>query len=219
MCFQFAHYQKLMIMKDSKITAFDNFNILAFYLAPLVLLAATIAKSLDGGSNFKDGVAGGVLTCFAFMLFVFVVIQLTSFVYAQLPRFAAVMRVLMVYTCFVGFTFGLDGILLTATNESYTFWEMAGAMIFPMSGILWPISLIIMGSVLHFKKVLPPYLAGLLVLSGILFPMGRIPGNEVLCYLSDLTFIVTFFLLARHLQGLEVQTKQKASVIRTSEVV
>ena len=198
-------------MKNTKITDFDHFNYLAFYLAPVVLLAATVAKSLEGGFNFKAGVAGGILTCFAFMLFVFVVLQLSAFVYRPLPRFASVMRVLMVYTCFVGFTFGLDGVLVAASNETYTFWQMAGAMIFPMTGILWPISLIIMGSVLYVKKVLPLLPAGLLVLSGILFPMGRIPGNELLYYLSDLTFIITFFSLARHLQVSDIRTEQPAS--------
>lgn len=188
-------------MKNPNNNTFERFNLWAFYLAPLVLLAATIAKSLGDNSNFKAGTFSGVLTSFAFILFVFVMLQLTDHFSKTMPRFALVIRVLLVYSCFVGFTFGLDGALLVATREQYTFWTIAGAQIFPFSGLLWPIALTIAGVVAYSRKLLPPAIAGLLVLSGILFPAGRIPGNELLYYLSDIAFLVTFFSIARHLRA------------------
>lgn len=205
-------------MKTQNNTNFESFNLLSFYLAPLVLLAATVAKSIEGGVNFKASIAGGVLTCFAFILFLFVVLQLTAYAYHKLPRFAFFMRILMVYTCFVGFTFGLDGILMAVSDGDLTFWEINGAMIFPMSGILWPLSLIIFGGVCYAKKVLPLLPAGLLILSGILFPMGRIPGNELLYYAGDISFIITFFFLARYLRTGETSRETSSTTTPMPEV-
>ncbi|MCB0632069.1 MAG: hypothetical protein R2824_09645 [Saprospiraceae bacterium] len=180
---------------------FHQFDLTTFYLAPFLLLAATIAFSLDGDSNFKTGVPGGILTSFAFIAFIFVVLRLMDLVYATLPRFATAMRILMVYCCFVGFTFGLNAVLTAVTEEAYSFWTMPGAAIFPFSGILWPLSLLITGIVCYRNKILPSRLAALLILCGVLFPAGRIPGNEILNYASDLAFIITFISIARYLKA------------------
>lgn len=199
-----------------KATIDRQFDLLAFYLAPVLLLAGTVAKSLEDGDNFKVSIIGGTLTCFAFFLFTFVVLRLTDYGRNELPRFTAVMRVLMVYTCFVGFTFGLDGALTAVSAEGLSFWTIPGAMIFPYSGLLWPAFLILLGAVYYRKQVLPARLAGLLILAGILFPIGRIPGNELFYYLGDIAFIVTFFLLARHLQSAPDTTEQPAGRLVTS---
>jgi hypothetical protein len=199
-----------MTTTNKQTSSFSQFDLAMFYLAPLALLSATVAFSLDSDNNFKTGVAGGVLTAFAFILFTFVTLRLMDHAGTRLPRFSTAMRALLIYCCFVGFTFGLNAVLTAVSEGSYDFWTMPGAAIFPFSGILWPLCLLVTGIVFYRRKILPGRPAGLLILCGILFPLGRIPGIEILNYASDLAFIITFISIGRHLRSEPVSETGKA---------
>jgi len=183
----------------SKNNLLAKFDILFFYVAPILLLSSTIARSTDDIENIKAGTTGGILLCFVMICFVFVLDRLCIYTSRYVPKASAILRILFILGCFVGFCFGLDSVLLELTNNEYTFWTIKGVQIFAFMGIIWPLALISSGIVFLINKIFPSYLAFLVILCGVMFPAGRIPGIEILWYLADLTFILTFWLLARHL--------------------
>ena len=95
----------------------------------------------------------------------------------------------------------MDAILLELTENEHTFWNIKGAQIFAQIGGPWPIWILITGIVFWIKKVVPMHLGLLMICCGLIFPIGRIPGIEVMYYVTDVLFLITFALLGKHLSS------------------
>lgn len=188
-------------MENNQTRILTKTDIVFFYIAPILMLASTLIKSFDGIENVKAGITSGVVQGFAFITYVFVFDRLFHYSARQLPVFSAVFRVIFVVCCFVGFCFGLDAILLEMTGNEYTFWAIPGAQIFAFLGIVWPLSLVITGITFWVKKVIPASIAVLIAICGIAFPAGRIPGIAIVYYIADVLFLITFWMLGRHLSA------------------
>lgn len=176
-----------------------KFDLAFFFIAPVIMLASTVIKSFDGVKDIKSGILSGMVQAFAFVAYVFVFDRLLDHSSEQLPLFSASVRILFVLSCFIGFCFGLDAILLELSSGELSFWGVPGARLFAFLGPVWPLSLLTTGIVFWWKRIVPVHLALLLALCGLAFPAGRIPGVEALYYVADGMFLMTFWMLGRHL--------------------
>jgi len=179
----------------------EKLNLLAFYAAPLCLIASSLAYIVLG-NGMNNGVVGGFIQCAAMFLFTFPMLALTELSSGKLPGFSPVFRILLVFGCFMGFLFGVDSVLNATQPNSYTILEMDKSMyVFMMTfGPIWPVALGIFGIIAGVKKVLPVLHSVLLSISGFSFPVGRIPKIEALYIFTDLLLVISFFLIAGYLK-------------------
>ncbi len=180
----------------------EKLNLVAFYAAPLCLIASSLAYIVLG-NGMNNGVVGGFIQCAAMFLFTFPMLGLTKLSADKLPGFSLVFRILLVFGCFMGFLFGVDSVLNATQPNAYSILEMDKSMyVFMMTfGPIWPIALGIFGIVAGVKKILPVLHSILLSISGFSFPVGRIPKIEVLYIFTDLLLVVSFFLIAAYLKN------------------
>lgn len=201
----------------------EKLNLVAFYAAPLCLIASSLAYIVLG-NGMNNGVVGGFIQCAAMFLFIFPMLGLTSITSEKLPRFSVVFRILLVFGCFMGFLFGIDSVLNATQPNSYTILEMDKSMyVFMMTfGPIWPIALGIFGIVAGVKKILPVLHSVLLSISGFSFPIGRIPKIEVLYIFTDLLLIISFFMIAGYIKNRELKssvTSDKQFKANTSDAL
>lgn len=172
---------------------FDDYNHrvngLSLIAGPLVLLTSSISFLMAGDMDRDD--VGGVLQILAFFFLIFAVLGLTEMLAKNQPRAAIVFRVLLVFGCVYGCINGLSSVLADGTGFGISSLpdRLAALLVFP--GILFPLTLGVLGVVLWRTGSVPALVGAALAVGGFLFPVGRIPDIAVLYVITDVLLILS----------------------------
>jgi hypothetical protein len=157
-------------------------------VAPIVLLVSTTFFYMGGNMDSDD--IGGTMQILAFFFFIIAALGLTEILASTNPKAAIVFRVLLLFGSVYGAINGLSSVLADKANGGITSLPSGLAQILVFPGILFPLSLGVLGLVL-WKKGLVNAPSGIaLSLGGFLFPVGRIPDIVILYFVADILLIL-----------------------------
>lgn len=160
----------------------------AMIVAPLLLIASTVAYTISGGFNGNE--IGGMVQIYAFTAWFLVVIGLERILQAPYPRAAVALTVLGALGVAGGIAYGVDSMHVAEFGMSAEEIGWAGPLALNLPGILFPIAHIGFGIALLRANVQPRWSGALLVVAAVLFPASRIPSVEALAVVADGLFIV-----------------------------
>ena len=162
------------------------------------------APAVQGVSTFfwndgDQGIAAGALIVVATVFWVTGLAALFRLVETRAPRYAAAGFPLAVYGCVGGAAFGVQGLCEElfgvphdrAVDLLRDHQAAAGAA-FWFAGVLFPISVFVLGAVLIRLRLVPLPAAVLLPVGAVLFPLSRIPREVVVAHLADLVLLLPF---------------------------
>lgn len=172
-------------------------------LHPTLLgISAIIAPLLSALSTFywqegEYGVTGGTILSLAMVFWVLAFVALFGLLKNKAPWYSSIGMILAIYGCISGVCFALLGLFSEAfqiSHETYLAtaaqYELGFNLLLFWPGPLFPLSLLVLGAVLWYKKALPLWVAGLLILGGIAFPVSRIPRIESIAHAADLLLTI-----------------------------
>jgi hypothetical protein len=117
-----------------------------------------------------------------------------------MPTFAVWGTLLVCLVCVAGSNFGMEGVYLASFMEAGAdaafmarlkeVMRVAQIVVLNGPGLLFPLTLIIIGYLLWRNRLVPPLFALLLCLGAIAFPASRIPRIEVIAHLADVLLLV-----------------------------
>lgn len=163
-------------------------------LAPILLLLGSLAFNLVG-----DLLGGGILVYASFVM-IPAVLGLTGLLWERVPRLAVALRLLAIFGCVGGACFGaveafVGAVAQTGASEATVADLVAlynsGLLFLDPLGLSFPLSMIVLGIVLWRTGAVPAWAGIVLVLAGVMFPVGRVPGIYVLYPVADVLFIVS----------------------------
>ncbi len=150
--------------------------------------------------------AAGLTTMLAFVCFLPATRSIAGLLRERAPRIAVLGGLLATTGCVGGVNFGTAGlhewVARTAGVSEATMAEIAAVVesqLFPaihLFGITFPISMVILSAGLFRTGVVPKWVAIMLGLGAIAFPLGRIPDIRMLQHLADLLLLVPMWWIA-----------------------
>lgn len=180
-----------MESKSSAQTAWVTVFAAATFVAPIVLLASTLAYSIGGG--FNNDQTGGVIQLYAMAAFMPVLAGLTRLIEPWSPRTAAVLILTGALGIAGGIAYAVDSIHLAATGVTAEELGIAGPLALMLPGIFFPLTLLGAGIALARSGVAPRGPALLLCLAAVLFPVSRIGSIEPLGIAVDVLFVAALW--------------------------
>ena len=174
-------------------------------VAPLLLLASTVAYAL--GDGFNGDRTGGTIQVYAMAAFVPVILGLATMVGQSQPRLAAALILLGSLGAAGGVAYGIDSIHYGETRTSVEDYGAAGPFALQIPGAMFPLSLLGIAAGFLRSGAEPRWPFALLALAAVLFPASRIPRVEELAIIADSLFILALVPLGwRILSGADAET-------------
>ena len=177
-------------------------------LAPLLQAVSTFFWN-DG----EYGVTGGTILIFSMVFWIPALLFLFTLVGSKTPNYAAWGFLIAVYGFVSGVNFGFLGVLtdvFSISHEKYIQglgeYPVSSNLLLFQAGPLAPLSLVVLGIVMFFTRVVDRKIALLIALGGILFPLSRISRSEVLAHISDTVQMIPMAVL-----GVQVVRKKTAA--------
>jgi hypothetical protein len=171
---------------------------IALVLGPALLAASTFYWNGEG----RLGVTGGTLTALATTIWLYGLIGLVAVIRERLPRYAAVLLPALVVGALGGLSFGFqgfyEGVLGLSKADSLgalAQHQLASEVMLWLPGPVFPLSLVLLAVGLWRSRLAPVWLAGLLAVGAVLFPLGRITRIDAVAHGCDLLLLVPFALL------------------------
>jgi len=171
--------------------------------ACLIIAPLLFALSTFFWQNGEYGVTAGTIIVVANVFWIPALSGLFGLLKDKMPWYSALgLFAAMCGACIGGVAFGLLGYFSTIFHISHhayiqtltKFPVSSGVLIF-WAGPLFPLSLLILGTVLLQKKAVAPLMAVLICLGAIAFPVSRIPRIELLAHLADVLLAVPFVII------------------------
>jgi hypothetical protein len=163
-------------------------------LAPTLMLTSSIVYVVT--DELGHGVPGGIVQNLAMICFMLVVIRLTTLVSDSSPKVAAALLLVGIVGVAGGIGYGVNAYAVEVTGVDMNDTAGAAATALQTAGILFPLMFIGFGATLLLTKTVPAPIALALVVGGVLFPLGRIPGIDALALASDVTLLVALTAVA-----------------------
>lgn len=160
---------------------------ISLIVAPIILLASTMFFFMGGNMDSDD--VGGTLQILAFFFFIFAVLGLTEMLATTNPKAAVAFRVLLVFGSVYGAINGLSSVLADKASGGIPSLPSGLAQLLVFPGILFPLSLCVIGLVLWRNRLVAAPVGITLSVGGFLFPVGRIPDIVSLYFITDLLLI------------------------------
>ncbi|RZQ64712.1 hypothetical protein [Amycolatopsis suaedae] len=168
-------------------------------VGPVVFAASTFFW-LPGGTY---GATAGALMVAGLVLWAYGLLALVDGLRTRLPRYAALVRLLVVGGLAGGVTFGVQGVydeVFALTREtSVGVLEPFGwqaDVVFYWTGPLFPLALLALGVGLGHARLVPWWPAVALGVCGVAFPLSRIPRETWVAHAVDGLLVVVFAYLA-----------------------
>jgi hypothetical protein len=149
----------------------------------------------------------GTIQVLSFACWIFAFQGMFQLLKTDLPRYAVIGFAVAVYACIGGNNFGVDGIYaeamglesLEAGNQLHQQIGAPTALYLFIPGILFPLSLLVLGiQLLRTKKV--SALAGVLLCIGAIgFPLSRMPRIDLLAHIDNVLLLASHALIALEL--------------------
>lgn len=171
--------------------------LLALAVAPVMMLLASVLGVASGdlsASGWRGGLQILAMAAFALGLFGAAVV-----IAAQAPRLGVTLLLLGAFGTAGGAGFGADFIHAGAYGARVPVrgWPLDdGAILLGVSGTLFPLAVILLAFGLWRIGLVPPALAGLVAVSGAVFPLGRVPDAPAPIIAADLLLVVGLGLVA-----------------------
>lgn len=168
----------------------------AMILAPLLLLASTIAYITEG-EGINDGVLGGTIGMWCAFALSVGFVGMLRLLEPSVPRAAPILTVFVLTGCIAGAGFQTLAILtpifgpeINVVLENLEGSDTIALFGFFPWGLLLPLSFLLTGIVLWRTALVPRPSAALLVLGAILFAASRPEKVDVLALIADGTLIL-----------------------------
>ncbi|MBX3000606.1 MAG: hypothetical protein KF893_18950 [Caldilineaceae bacterium] len=158
--------------------------------APLLLALATLFWQ-DG----RLGITGGTLQVYAYLFWIPAFMGLFYPLRQKMPRYATLGLLIAIYSCLAGNNFGMDGIYeqaypVIASDDSRQAMGLSSLLVLFVPGALFPLSLLTVAIMLWRTRSVPVWVALLLAVGAIAFPISRIPRIELIAMISDIALII-----------------------------
>jgi hypothetical protein len=161
----------------------------AALLAPVLLLASTVAFSTLGG-GIGVGAVAGVALVFAMIMFAIALVGLARRAEPVAPRAAAAVTAFGLAGTAGGVGFGIDSIQAQLFGTPGLDEVSLAGVIALRVGVLFPLSMIALAVLLGVTGRAPRALAATLAVAAALFPVARIGGLLPVGIASDLLFVI-----------------------------
>ena len=166
--------------------------------APLLFSASTFFWQ-----NGEYGIKAATLIILSMFLWIPSLIGLFSLIKDSMPRYAVWGLWIAVFGCVSGVCFAFLGYLTTVFNishyqylDSLSKCPVTSQILLFASGPLFPLSILILGIVLSFRRVVNPWVGLMFCLSAIAFPLSRIPRIEWIAHLADVCLFIPCVIIA-----------------------
>lgn len=168
----------------------------AMILAPLLLLASTIAFIAEG-EGINDGVLGGTIGIWSIFALSIGFVGLLRLLEPSAPRAAPILLVFVLTGCIAGAGFQTLAILtpifgpeINVVMENLEGSDTVALFAFFPWGLLLPLSLLLTGIALWRTALVARPSAALLILGGLLFAASRPEKVDVLALIADGTLVI-----------------------------
>jgi hypothetical protein len=169
----------------------------ALILAPLLLALSTFLWNRG-----EYGVAGGTLLGLSTVFWIGCFAVLFGLLRRKFPIYSSLGFIIAVYGCLGGANFGIAGVFSETFGISHREF-LQGAAGHPMGfnlllfwpGPLFPLSLLVLGIQLARKRVIPGWVAAMVCLGALAFPVSRIPRIEWIAHTADVLLAIPLFYL------------------------
>lgn len=205
-----------MHMKSEEINQFQN----KIWLVSLILAPLLLAISIFFWSNGVLTGTAGWIQVLAFTFWILAFQGMFSLLKDKMPRYATIGFLIAIYACIGGNNFGMDGIYgeaigindIDAKNVLHEKLGIGGVISLYLPGILFPLSLIVLGINFIRAKTFEWWIGALLIIAAIGFPISRIPREPLLAHLVDVILILSHTLIG--LKILKAQSVAKSILTR-----
>jgi hypothetical protein len=163
------------------------------------MILAPLLQTISGffWTNGEYGVNGGTILILSALFWIPTLIILFGFLRSKYPNYASWGLLIALYGFVAGINFGFTGVLTEIFNiphetyiKEFEKYPVATNLLLFQSGPLAPLSLIVLGIVLWRTKTIEAWVALLIVLGGISFPISRISRIEWIGHLTDLLLLI-----------------------------
>jgi hypothetical protein len=167
---------------------------LALIIAPLLLLASTIAYITEG-EKINHGVLGGTIGVWSVFAIGFAMVGLFRMLEPHAPRASIILTLMIVMVVAGGTAFNIQGIFVALYDVDFmndtaiTGSDTIAILAFLPWGLFMPITMIATGVVLWRTRAVARPVAILFAAAGILFVASRPEQINVLAIFSDLVFL------------------------------
>ncbi len=189
-----------------------NFQLACMLIGHLLFYCSTFFWTEAGTYSVHSATFMFISMVFWALGFVGLFGQLSS----ELPIYSRIGLLYAFYGAFGGAAFAMEGLFIEifglsekAGVEAAEAFPLALNLILYQSGPAFPLSLLILGIVLAFKKKITWISGILLSLSGIAFPLGRIMRKVELAHLTDILLLVAVVWIVFQLKKSLARTSQK----------
>lgn len=168
------------------------------------LILAPLLQFISGffWINKEYGVAGGTLLVLSMFFWIPSLIALFDLVKNKMPNYAAWGLLVAIVGFISGSNFAMVGVMseiFDIPHETYlkgfeNYKVSSGILLF-QTGPLAPLSLLILGIVLLRTTSVDAFIAILIIIGAVLFPVGRISRTEWIAHVCDIFFLVPFSIL------------------------
>ncbi|MUL41459.1 hypothetical protein FZ103_09775 [Streptomonospora sp. PA3] len=170
----------------------------ALILGPLIFAASPFFWT---GGHY--GVNGGILIALAMVPWVYGLLGEYERLRERIPRIAGLWLLVLLIGMFGSIAFGLqgffEGVFGMAERSGlarFGDYPPQSLLVLWLPGPVFPLALFVFGILLWWTRMSPWWVAALICLAAITFPLGRALRLEWVAYLADLLVIVPFALLA-----------------------
>jgi hypothetical protein len=146
------------------------------------------------------GIVGGTIQVYSFILWIPALLGLFHLLREKMPRLAVYGSLLAIYACLAGNNFAMDGIYMGAMRALGSGEPTLGSVVEAMSpagplvlyipGAFFPLTLLLVAVALWRAGLVPPWVALLLAVGAIAFPLSRIPRIATIAHLADLLILI-----------------------------
>ena len=169
---------------------------LSLILAPALFATSTFFWVHTSG-RVEYGVIGGAIIAIATVFWIPAFIGLFDLLKEPMPRYATWGLLIAIYGCIGGAAFGLEGLFAEAfriphavRREAWAQFPTTFNLTFFWPGLLFPLSLLILGAMLIRTKSIPLWAGLLICLAAIAFPVSRIPRIDLAAHAADVLMLV-----------------------------
>ncbi|MDQ3142370.1 MAG: hypothetical protein M3Q56_09020 [Bacteroidota bacterium] len=166
---------------------------ISLILAPLLL---TVSQFFWHNGLLSN--TAGWLQVLAFTFWIPAFQAMFHLIKEKMPVYAILGFLVAIYACIGGNNFGVDGIygealqinLVDAKNELHQKFGIGGVIALYIPGVLFPLSLLILGVNFLRTKSMNVWVATILIIGAIGFPLSRIPREPIVAHLDNVLLLI-----------------------------